>query len=152
MASCLTDDLVLKDAKLRALAPAPVRDHLSVFHWIYKHKPLYRGHYDFIYHCDDFVSLANQPQNRFEDFIKSCLDRWPGSRLQVKFLPCSYVPQFVCAVYDPFGESLICTSSQKLQNKGPTRTTFLGTTRANTKRDLECVAESLTNWLIYSDS
>ncbi|KAH8589330.1 hypothetical protein B0O99DRAFT_336721 [Bisporella sp. PMI_857] len=67
---------------MQSLKPARVRDHLSLFNWIYKHKPLYRGHYDFVYHCDDFVSLANQPENKFEDAVKSCLDRWPGSRFQ----------------------------------------------------------------------
>lgn len=81
--SSAADDLLLKDSSLRALAPAPVRDHLSVFHWIYNNKPLDPGHYDFIYHLDDFVSLGKQPQSRFDDFVKACLNRWPSSRFQV---------------------------------------------------------------------
>jgi hypothetical protein len=80
-----TDDLVLKDSALRALAPAPTRDHLSVFNWIYAEKPLDSGHYDFIYYQDDFVSLPNKPQEGFDDFIKAFLNSSPGSRFQVGF-------------------------------------------------------------------
>jgi hypothetical protein len=79
------DDLVLKDSSLRALATAPVHDHLNVFNWIYAEKPLDTGHYDFIYHQDDFVSLPNRPQEGFDNFIKEFLDRSPGSRVQVSF-------------------------------------------------------------------
>lgn len=80
-----TDDILLKDSSLRALAPAPARDHLSVFNWIYAEKPLDVGQYDFIYHRDDFVSLPNKPQEGFDDLIKAFLNRSPGSRIQVSF-------------------------------------------------------------------
>jgi hypothetical protein len=70
---------------LRALAPATAHDHLSVFNWIYAEKPLDIGHYDFIYHHDDFVSLPNRPQGGFDHFIKAFLNRSPGSRVQVSF-------------------------------------------------------------------
>ncbi|KIN08807.1 hypothetical protein OIDMADRAFT_23563 [Oidiodendron maius Zn] len=80
-----TDDILLKDSSLRALAPALARDHLSVFNWIYAEKPLDVGQYDFIYHRDDFVSLPNKPQEGFDDLIKAFLNRSPGSRIQQFF-------------------------------------------------------------------
>jgi hypothetical protein len=89
------DDILLKDASLRALPPTPVRDHLSVFNWIYGEKPLDKDQYDFIYHQDDFVSLTNRPQKGFDNFIETYLNRSHGSCIQVKsiLLPSNYANQ-----------------------------------------------------------
>lgn len=78
------DDILLKDTALRALAPTPVRDHLSVFNWIYGEKPLDKDQYDFIYHQDDFVSLSGKPQKGFDNLIEAYLNRSYGSRIQVE--------------------------------------------------------------------
>jgi hypothetical protein len=75
------DDILLKDSKLRALAPVPARDYLNVFHWVYGRKPLDEGEYDFVFDRDDFISSANKPRNGFDSFIESCLSRWPDSAL-----------------------------------------------------------------------
>lgn len=79
------DDILLKDSKLRALAPTSKRDFMHVFHWIWDRKPLDKGEYNFIFHRDDFVSIANLTQDAdvFDDFVKSCLSQWPSSRFFV---------------------------------------------------------------------
>ncbi|KAF8850126.1 hypothetical protein BDZ45DRAFT_207642 [Acephala macrosclerotiorum] len=76
------DELLLKDSQLRSLTPAPVREYMKVFDWIYGVKPLDIGQYDFIYHRGDFVCSAKREKNAFDDFIKSCVSRWPNSRFQ----------------------------------------------------------------------
>jgi hypothetical protein len=82
--SFLSDDILLKDSKLRAVARVPARDHGHVYHWINNTKPLDAGEYDFIFHRDDFISSANLSRNGFDRFIESCLSRWPDSCLPVK--------------------------------------------------------------------
>lgn len=79
----MADDLLLKHHQLLALEPVPRRDWLSVFNWIYGYKPLYNGTYDFIYHRDDFVSIANRCRNGFDEFIETCVSRWPEAPFQV---------------------------------------------------------------------
>jgi len=51
------DDLLLKQAQLRALQRTPNRDHATVFNWLWKYKPVGRGEYNWIYHPNDFVSV-----------------------------------------------------------------------------------------------
>lgn len=81
----ITDDLLVKDSQLRRLTPAPPRDHLHLFNWIFGTKPLDEGHYNFILHQYDFVSLSNltRTSNGVDKLIEWCLSRWPTSPFQV---------------------------------------------------------------------
>ena len=78
--------LLLQDSQLRALDPTPPRDFKHVFNWIYGHKPLDIGEYDFILHRDDFVSSEKVSSNPFERLLESCLSRWPNMYLKVSEL------------------------------------------------------------------
>ena len=51
------DDLLLKEAQLRALQRTPNRDHATVFKWLWSYKPVDQGEDNWIYHPDDFVSV-----------------------------------------------------------------------------------------------
>jgi hypothetical protein len=81
--ACIPGALLLQDSKLRALDPTSPRDFKHVFSWIYGHKPLDSGEYDFILHRDDFVSSDKGSSNPFERLVESCLSRWPNMRLRV---------------------------------------------------------------------
>lgn len=83
----ILDDLLLKDTQLRALNSVPKRDHVHVFNWIWGHKPLDKGEYDFILHRNDFISSANLYGRRdgFDDFVEACISRWPQSPLTVRY-------------------------------------------------------------------
>jgi hypothetical protein len=74
----LLADIVLKDAGLRALGRCPPRDTKALFTWVWNRKPfaIGAGKSDFIFHPDDFVSLAGQSQNEspLEKFLESLLD------------------------------------------------------------------------------
>lgn len=51
----LTDTLLFNDQRLRTLDRPSKIDHLSVFHWIMRNKPVGGGQYDWIFNPDDFV-------------------------------------------------------------------------------------------------
>jgi hypothetical protein len=72
------DTLLFHDQKLRASSRPSKADHLSVFHWILKKKPLGTGQYDWIYHPDDFVQQSQIP--RFESSIVSSSLKVPRQR------------------------------------------------------------------------
>jgi hypothetical protein len=48
-------------------------------------KPIAEGKDDFIFYAEDFVSVARNTEKgaRIGDFIESCLDHFPNSRLKV---------------------------------------------------------------------
>jgi len=73
-----TDTLLFHDQKLRASARPSKADHLSVFHWILRKKPLGAGQYDWIYHPDDFVQQSQIP--RCESSIVSSSLKVPDQR------------------------------------------------------------------------
>ena len=64
----------MKDASLRALGKAPARNHLANFRWMHNTKALKEDKRDFLNYPDDFVSISQQSDRRFEDFIESWLD------------------------------------------------------------------------------
>jgi hypothetical protein len=80
------DELLLKDHQLRTLEKTSGRNHRSVFHWIWGQKPLDVGEYDFIFHKNDFVSVAgeNQRKDVVDNLVEACLDRWSSSSFQVR--------------------------------------------------------------------
>jgi hypothetical protein len=83
----LLADIVLKDAGLRALGKCPPRNTKALFTWVWNRKPfaIGAGKSDFIFHPDDFVSLARQSQHErpFEHFIVSLLDPVPHPWIKV---------------------------------------------------------------------
>ena len=80
-----TVDALRDEAFLHSLGPAPARNHLAVFTWMRKRRPLAPGEGDFIYHVDDFVSLPqhSDKERRMKNFIESRLDNRPNSWLRV---------------------------------------------------------------------
>lgn len=79
----LIDALLLNHQRLKNLDQTPERDHDNVFKWIWKHKPLDTGEYDWIFYPDDFVSVVPAQTNRFEDLVRRHIDAWPNSWLKV---------------------------------------------------------------------
>jgi hypothetical protein len=61
------DDLLLKQAQLRALQQTPKRDHKSVFYWLERTKPIAKGEDDWILHANDFVSLNRASDGQFAE-------------------------------------------------------------------------------------
>jgi hypothetical protein len=84
----LKADIVRKDAGLRALGKCPQRNIKALFTWTWNRKPfgVEAGKSDFIFHPEDFVSLAGQTQNDrpFHDFIESYLDNNPDHWIKVR--------------------------------------------------------------------
>jgi hypothetical protein len=78
-------ELLLKDSQVRALGQPPARHHLELFNYMWGEKPIAEGKDDFIFYAEDFVSAAkhNEKGARIGDFIESCLDHFPNSRLKV---------------------------------------------------------------------
>jgi len=81
-----TDELLLKDSQLRALPQTSPRNHLNLFHWVWGRKPLDAGEYDFIYHSDDFVSIAGgaYEKDAIDNFVEAFLVKWASSSLHVR--------------------------------------------------------------------
>ncbi len=79
-------ELLLQDSQVRALGQPPARHHLGLFNYVWGYKPVAEGKDDFIFHVEDFVSVAKHSEKgtRLGDFIESYLDRWPNSRLKVR--------------------------------------------------------------------
>ncbi|PVH80177.1 hypothetical protein DL98DRAFT_588719 [Cadophora sp. DSE1049] len=67
-------EVLLKDASLRTLEKAPVRNHIANFTWMHNEKPLNAEKREFMNNADDFVSISRHTERRFEDFIESWLD------------------------------------------------------------------------------
>ncbi len=72
--------------RLKSLDPTPQRDHDSVFKWIWANKPLDKHEYDWIFHHQDFVSLARPRRSSIETFIQEHLQARPKSLFKV-YLP-----------------------------------------------------------------
>lgn len=82
-------DLLLKDSQVRALGPAPARHHLGLFNWMWHHKPLGENVDTFIFHAEDFVSIANRVAKggRLADIVEAYLHHQPESLIKVSPLP-----------------------------------------------------------------
>ncbi|KUJ19257.1 uncharacterized protein LY89DRAFT_731665 [Mollisia scopiformis] len=68
------DQLLLNDQKLREIGHAKQNDHLSVYHWICREKPLGAGQYNWIFHATDFVPLSKTDQFEYS-ILNSFLKR-----------------------------------------------------------------------------
>jgi hypothetical protein len=62
-----SDDMLLKEAQLRALQRTPKRHHATVFNWLCHLKPVDNGECDWIYHPDDFVSVEPTSEGRWAE-------------------------------------------------------------------------------------
>jgi len=67
-------EVLLKDASLRKMEKAPMRNHVAYFTWMHNEKPLNAEKREFMNNADDFVSISRHTERRFEDFIESWLD------------------------------------------------------------------------------
>jgi hypothetical protein len=78
-------DLLDKDTRLRELGPAPARSHRNVYNWMRRHRPLEKGHDDFIRRSEDFIApiKKNQQGNGIHDFIEAIISRRPQCPLKV---------------------------------------------------------------------
>jgi len=74
----LLADIALKDAQFRALGKLPQRNYQSSYNWVWNRKPFGPGRYEYIFHQDDFVSLAGRSENEHQivNFVESLLDGW----------------------------------------------------------------------------
>lgn len=79
------DTLLFNNHRLKSLDPTPQRDHDSVFKWIWANKPLDQHEYDWIFHHQDFVSLARPRRSSFETFIQEHLQARPKSLFKKLF-------------------------------------------------------------------
>jgi hypothetical protein len=79
------DDLLLRDSQVRDLGKAPPRHYRGLYNWVWGVKPLCPGKDDFIFHVEDFVSVAKHSQNTtpLADFIETFFDHCPESRIKV---------------------------------------------------------------------
>jgi hypothetical protein len=79
-------DLLDKDARLRQLGPAPARNHQNVYNWMNYHKPLEKGHDEFIFRKEDFIAPVkdSQQSNNIVNFIESLISRYPEGPLKVR--------------------------------------------------------------------
>jgi fatty acid desaturase len=75
--------LLFNNHRLKSLDPTPQKDHDSVFKWIWANKPLDQHEYDWIFHHQDFVSLARPRRSSFETFIQEHLQARPKSLFKV---------------------------------------------------------------------
>ncbi|PVH76149.1 hypothetical protein DL98DRAFT_592485 [Cadophora sp. DSE1049] len=72
-------DLMRQLKDIKSMSPAPVRDHDSVFKYLFANKPLGEGEGDWIFHHKDFVSLVPPRRSYFEQLILRHLDGWPNT-------------------------------------------------------------------------
>jgi len=79
----LLDALLFNHHRLKNLDQTPRGDHDSLFRWLWRHKPLANGEFDWIFYPRDCVSLLSPRRNRFEKAIVEHLEKWPSSFLQV---------------------------------------------------------------------
>ncbi|TVY91318.1 hypothetical protein LAWI1_G004589 [Lachnellula willkommii] len=78
-------DLLLRDSQVRDLGKAPPRHYRGLFNWVFGEHPLCPGKEDFIFHAEDFVSVAKHSDKGapLAEFIQSFFDCSPESRLKV---------------------------------------------------------------------
>ncbi|CZR51637.1 uncharacterized protein PAC_01514 [Phialocephala subalpina] len=73
------DEIVLYHARMQELGRPPKRNHIHYWNFIWTTKPLAQGYYDYVYWADDFVTLAGNRTNYFQDLIQEHMFRWPRS-------------------------------------------------------------------------
>jgi len=80
-----TDNLLLSHSKFNSLRRAQPRDIHSTFEWMWTKNPLNQWEFDWLFHQDDFVSLAATPvNNRLEIIIQCYLETGLKSIFQVR--------------------------------------------------------------------
>jgi hypothetical protein len=105
----LLADIALKDAQFRALGKLPQRNYESSYNWVWNRKPFGPGRYEYIFHQDDFVSLAGRSENEYEivNFVESLLDVW-FSCLKV----CH--PEYDCILLHPVPQLLVIGTHRRI--------------------------------------
>ncbi|KAH8597948.1 hypothetical protein B0O99DRAFT_684648 [Bisporella sp. PMI_857] len=83
-------DLFASARRVFELQETPTKHYKSVLDWILAKKPLYTGSYDFIWHRDDFVSIAGGSEqgrrSRKQDFFENKLESLTKFRAFKSFL------------------------------------------------------------------
>ena len=85
------DEMLVNYSNILALGSPPKRNYMSLFNWVWNRKPLHNGYYDFVFHIEDFVSVARRSEqsnalekSRYvEDCIQSYLTHVPKSAFKV---------------------------------------------------------------------
>lgn len=79
------DELLLRDSQVRDLGKAPPRHYRGLFNWVFGEHPLCPEKEDFIFHAEDFVSVAKHSDKGtpLAEFIQTFFDYSPESRLKV---------------------------------------------------------------------
>ncbi|KAE8441481.1 hypothetical protein EG329_004905 [Mollisiaceae sp. DMI_Dod_QoI] len=77
---CEYFEVLLYESQVRALEKAPPRHHLGLFTWMRNRKPLGDERDDFIFHLEDFVSVAKQSEKgtRIADLLESFVTWCPN--------------------------------------------------------------------------
>ncbi|TVY15252.1 hypothetical protein LARI1_G008861, partial [Lachnellula arida] len=80
-------DLLLRDSQVRDLGKAPPRHYRGLFNWVFGEHPLCPGKENFIFHAEDFVSVAKHSDKGapLAEFIQSFFDCSPESLLKSLF-------------------------------------------------------------------
>ncbi|KAH8587648.1 hypothetical protein B0O99DRAFT_694312 [Bisporella sp. PMI_857] len=83
-------DLFASARRVFELQETPTKHYKSVLDWILAKKPLYTGSYDFIWHRDDFISIAGGSEqgcrSRKQDFFENQLESLTKFRAFKSFL------------------------------------------------------------------
>ncbi|CZR51636.1 uncharacterized protein PAC_01513 [Phialocephala subalpina] len=77
---CEYFEVLTYESQVRALTKAQARHHLGLFTWMRNRKPLGDKRDDFIFHVEDFISVAKQSEKgtRIADLIESLVTWWPN--------------------------------------------------------------------------
>ncbi|TVY58597.1 hypothetical protein LCER1_G001571 [Lachnellula cervina] len=80
-------ELLLRDSQVRDLGKAPPRHYRGLFNWVFGEHPLCPEKEDFIFHAEDFVSVAKHSDKGtpLAEFIQTFFDYSPESRLKSLF-------------------------------------------------------------------
>ena len=73
------DELVLREHQMLKISAPSRKNHIRYFNYIWEEKPLCREEYDFVFHEDDMLDLAAEPESEWVgnviDFILALLPR-----------------------------------------------------------------------------
>jgi len=78
------DETLLRSSQVQALGQASVRNHRSLFNWIWSTNPrmLAPPFYDFMYHDEDFISAVGTRSSYFREGIQNHVNKHPKSPLK----------------------------------------------------------------------
>ena len=73
------DELVLREHQMLKISTPSRKNHIRYFNYIWNERPLCREEYEFVFHADDMLDLATEPESEWVggviDFILALLPR-----------------------------------------------------------------------------